>query len=450
MSEQLTRDILIFTGQGSSQHLSEPGTNDDLREQLGEAEASAFADFLLKCQNAFCKEIENISTEDLSVLGGDADSIRRTTDQPEFILKPPKTVQSQPIFEALSLYTRQILELMTYQTQNSKIHVVETSGICTGVIPAILAASYTSYSSLGFTNAAVEGFRLAFWIGLRAALFSKQSSKQKADGSPCVLGVFGVREEALSDRLASYKGKNEVDPTEMALVIFMHQLTLCRQGVTGDVKISAIFSNGNISLSGHGPDLHDAKSRLSADGIECRWAHVHALFHRGKEMQGVFEQTLRDIETRGIKFPDWKALHSPVRAVTDGEHWMPGSSSSQRLVDVALRSIFNDQVDWRSTSLQIIDKILTRSEYDSDTRYRILGFGPGSRSLLQFARDLSTSAPLEVIDTVSDSLKTTSGEDIAIVGLSVNYPGGKGLTQFWDLLAEGTSVVSEVSEARTN
>lgn len=222
MSELPTRDILIFTGQGSIQHLSEPGTNDDLREQLGEAEASAFADFLLNCQNAFRKEIEIISAEEISVLGCDANSIRTIVDQPEFILKPPKTVQSQPIFEALSLYTRQILELMTYQTQNPKIHVVETSGICTGVIPAILAASYTSYSSLGFINAAVEGFRLAFWIGLRAALFTKQSSKQEADGSPCVLGVFGVREEALSDRLASYQEKNEVDPTEIVFVIFMH------------------------------------------------------------------------------------------------------------------------------------------------------------------------------------------------------------------------------------
>lgn len=165
-------------------------------------------------------------------------------------------------------------------------------------------------------------------------------------------------------------------------------------------------------------------------------------------MQAVLEKTSRDIETREIKFPDWKSLHSPVRAVTDGDHLMPGPSSHQRLVDVVLRSIFNDQVDWRLTSHQLSDSLLNRFRCDPDARYRILGFGPGSRSLLQFARDLSPLDRLEVIDNVADSLKSTSGEDIAIVGLSVNYPGAKGVQKFWDLLAEGTSVVSEVSEAK--
>lgn len=213
------------------------------------------------------------------------------------------------------------------------------------------------------------------------------------------------------------------------------------------MKISATFNNENISLSGPGDSLNEVKSRLSVDGIECRWAHVHALFHRGEEMRGVLEQTLRDSETRDISFPDWNSLHSPVRAVTDGDPWIPGSSRSHCLAEAALRSIFNDQVNWRSTSQKMGDSLCDRFKCDSDARYRILGFGPGSRSLLQFAKELSLQNQLEVIDNVADSLKSPSGEDIAIVGLSVNYPGGRGQKQFWDLLAEGTNVVSEVSES---
>lgn len=214
------------------------------------------------------------------------------------------------------------------------------------------------------------------------------------------------------------------------------------------MKISATFNNGNISLSGHGNSLNEVKSRLSVDGIECRWAHVHALFHRGEEMQGVLDQTLRDIKTREINFPDWNSLHSPVRAVTDGDPWIPGSSRSHCLAEAALRSIFNDQVDWRSTSQKMGDSLCDRFKCDSDARYRILGLGPGSRSLLQFAKELSLQDRLEVIDNVADSLKSASGDDIAIVGLSVNYPGAQGQKQFWDLLAEGTNVVSEVSESQ--
>lgn len=212
------------------------------------------------------------------------------------------------------------------------------------------------------------------------------------------------------------------------------------------MKISAIFNNENISLSGPGDSLNEVKSRLSVDGIECRWAHVHALFHRGEEMQAVLEQTLRDIETREIKFPDWRSLHSPVRAVTDGDPWIPGSSHGRCLAEAALRSIFNDQVDWKSTSQKMGDSLRDRFKCDSDARYRILGFGPGSRPLLQFARELFIQNRLEVIDNVADSMKSASGDDIAIVGLSVNYPGAQGQKQFWDLLAEGTNVVSEVSE----
>lgn len=226
MSKIPTRDILVFTGQGSSQHLNEPGSTDDLRNQLGEVERLAFTKFLLDCQNAFCKEVDSISPEDKSVLDGDAGDVSVLDDNPDNLLKPPKELQSNPIFEALSLYTRQILELIAYQTQNSNVHVVETSGICTGVIPAILAASYTSYSSQVFINAAVEGFRLAFWIGLRASLFSKQSSEQKSDGQPCVLGVFGTQDNVLSDKLASYNEKSEVRTARTLFVVDMASLTL--------------------------------------------------------------------------------------------------------------------------------------------------------------------------------------------------------------------------------
>lgn len=226
MSRIPKRDILVFTGQGSSQHLNEPGSTDDLRNQLGEVEGLAFTRFLLDCQNAFCKEVDNVSPEDKSMVDGDAGDISMLVDNPDNLLKPPKELQSNPIFEALSLYTRQILELMAYQTQNPNVHVVETSGICTGVIPAILAASYTSYSSQVFTKAAVEGFRLAFWTGLRASIFCKQSSGKSLDSKPCVLSLFGAREQVVSDKLASYNGKSEVRTARILFVVDMRLLTL--------------------------------------------------------------------------------------------------------------------------------------------------------------------------------------------------------------------------------
>ena len=50
-----------------------------------------------------------------------------------------------------------------------------------------------------------------------------------------------------------------------------------------------------------------------------------------------------------------------------------------------------------------------------------------------------------VIDNLAESLAQPAQDDIAIVGLSVNFPGAKGQEQFWQLLASGLSTVAEVS-----
>lgn len=207
MSPGNTRDVLIFASQGSSHHLTKPESSDGLRELLGEDEELAFDSFLNQCQKVFRTEIDSASPEEQSVLGVEA---RHTFTDPRAFIVPPKSFQSHPVFETITLYVRQVLELLLFESQKGGHHIIETAGICTGVLPAILAAAFSSYGSPDFIQAAVECFRLAFWIGLRAALFCRHASPELLNADPCVLSIFGVSAQKLEEKLADYSKDQSV------------------------------------------------------------------------------------------------------------------------------------------------------------------------------------------------------------------------------------------------
>ncbi|KAH9894572.1 thiolase-like protein [Xylariomycetidae sp. FL2044] len=151
-----SRDILVFSGQGSNQHLSDPRSATKLREILSEDQRSTYTSFLHQCRDAFQAEFESASHDEKSTLGRD---VQLVFNDSNLLLIPPQSLQSHPVLEAISLYTRQVLELLVYQSRWGNHHLVEASGICTGVLPAALAASFVSYDSPDFVRSAVPPSR---------------------------------------------------------------------------------------------------------------------------------------------------------------------------------------------------------------------------------------------------------------------------------------------------
>ncbi|AEO59633.1 polyketide synthase [Thermothelomyces thermophilus ATCC 42464] len=446
MSASYTRDILVFSGQGSKQHLVDSGAPDSLIALLGEKQKVAYSTFLRRAQDALLREYSSIKADSGS-LGHGNQVEEEVFEKSEHLLVPPSMLQSHPVFETISLYTRHILELMLYQSQQQQqrgTHVVrETTGICTGALAAILAAAFSSYDSDDFVRAAVEGVRLAFWIGVRAASLSveRERLEESSGSSSCVLGVFGVTEKRMGELLKGYYAEESED---------RH----------GNVRISAVFSDVALSLSGDAADLQRVKTYLEGRSIECRWAHIHALYHGGSKSKRAVDATLSDAARRNIAFPGRKSLHASVISAADGAHMGSGSDSAAAdpggpeetktniLLERALRNIFIDTVDWKGTSAGLRASILDRLEGDSSAAYRIIGVGPGSRSLLDPFRGDSAHPGLGVIDNLAESLAQPAQDDIAIVGLSVNFPGAKGQEQFWQLLASGLSTVAEIPPSR--
>lgn len=195
------RDVLLFSGQGSNQHLANPQTVQGLLDLLNQENTNLFERFVKSCRDAFHVEFASATPDEQRLLGHD---LLQALDEPESLFIPPQQFQSHPIIETLSLYIHQILELTLFQTHQNGHRVVEVAGVCTGILPAILAGCFTSFVSDDFIASAVQGFRLAFWIGLRAT--ENVNTREVSDDieATCVLGIFGSTLEAVQELLQSH------------------------------------------------------------------------------------------------------------------------------------------------------------------------------------------------------------------------------------------------------
>lgn len=200
-SSTMTRDVLVFAAQGSSHHLSDHATVDRLIECLGE-ERSTFHLITQRCKDALYLEIDSLTLEERSILG---DAFYDSFKEPRSLLLPPQSFSSHPVVETIALYLRQILELMLFASYQGRNHVlVETTGVCTGTFPAIIAGSFSSYNSDQFVEAVTESFRLAFWVGLRASIFCRRAAGESWKELPWVLSTFGLPVEEIKEKLSKY------------------------------------------------------------------------------------------------------------------------------------------------------------------------------------------------------------------------------------------------------
>ncbi|KAI1145212.1 hypothetical protein F4825DRAFT_474651 [Nemania diffusa] len=422
MKSIIPGDILLFNGQGSKEHLSDRDTVAELKKLLGDTNSS-FKLFLQRCLDAFHFECSNLNDIERMVLGCDSSEFYENT---EALFFPSDATRSHPVAETISLYMHQILELIVYAAQ-SKVHprITEVTGVCTGLISAVLAASTLSYQSPEFLDSALHGFRLSFWVGLRSAAACHDLPADLAPHSAWVLSTFGW----------------PINELQMALTEFGSEQY---PEIHRTVQISAIFDNDIHSLSGPGKILADFRSTMIPSSIQCRTAHVHGFYHGGSRMVGVVEQVLRDVKRRNINFPTWDALHAPLRSSTTGDRMIKGISC-RSLLETVLSSIFVEVCNWKKTRENLFEEAFKYLEHDPNARYRLLCVGPGTRSLLQVA---PIHNQLNVVGSVPELAGDDMDDMIAIVGTSINYPGANCMEQLWDVLEKAQCTASKIPSSR--
>jgi hypothetical protein len=212
------------------------------------------------------------------------------------------------------------------------------------------------------------------------------------------------------------------------------------------------LSENIISISGPGPDLTAFKERCS-ESIVARFAHVHAYYHGGEQMCAVVNEVMGDLQTRMIGFPSICDLKMPLRSTVDGSYIMPDMLNGTTLAEYILHQLLVHPVRWTATSKCISASIMEKLNRDTDVTVRVLSFGPSSSSLLQGISSQPRHSRLHIDDlsSVKPSFKPSSGQpsytskdDIAIVGMAVNFPKGNGIGELWHTLSTGLNAVEEV------
>ena len=215
-----------------------------------------------------------------------------------------------------------------------------------------------------------------------------------------------------------------------------------------------ISSDACITLSGPGPDLIAFKAHCSA-ASSAKFAHVHALYHGGEQLQSVVKEVSTNISSRGIKYASFTDLKKPVRSTLKGDFLTSKDVGNYTLIECILRTLLVQTVDWSATSEEISKSLHKRLDSDSKTAIEIWSFGPSSTFLLSEIKRRQQHRRLQIVDVshpkYSPKPQVNDTKDaIAIVGMAVNYPKGNGPDAMWETLSQGLSAVREVNTLLTS
>lgn len=150
------------------------------------------------------------------------------------------------------------------------------------------------------------------------------------------------------------------------------------------------------------------------------------------------KEVLADVATRNIRFPTSGHLLHLESSLTASIH----GSNQHSLLEVVLRHMLVEVVNWKETWHQL--EATTLSTAGNTVPVRVVLLGPNTASL-RMPRSSPKVRNVEIVHGPwVDRAPPPRPDDIAIVGMSVNFPSGNGMEQFWETLKNGKSTVSEV------
>lgn len=204
----------------------------------------------------------------------------------------------------------------------------------------------------------------------------------------------------------------------------------------------------SMSVSGLPSELIALKHRLGPN-VLTNFVHIHAWYHGGeKQLAEVIHNVESDIESRKIRFPKFSDLKRPLRSTNDGSLIQVNATSSQ-LDRHLVKSLLASCVKWNATMQSMLEQIHSTLA-DKDTTVQLECFGPGTGYMLACLKTQQLPARLRIDDLSIPALATKQNPgpqsgDIAIVGMGINFPGGKGSDELWKTLLKGLNCIQEVS-----
>lgn len=193
----ITADAFLFDGQGTAASTSPQTESIALRDAelpLGQA-------LLLAFHQAFVRELSSLSADEKLSSGLDINAF--TTSRS--LLEIPQSLRTNAIIANTNLYLIQLLRYLAH-ADPSTVNDTSAIGFSTGMFAATVVA--TSDSIPSFFKNAVDMYRLAFWLGLRAQQYATSAQGSLGLVNPWSLVLLGSIREEVQEAVNAYNTTN--------------------------------------------------------------------------------------------------------------------------------------------------------------------------------------------------------------------------------------------------
>ena len=190
--------VILFGGQGSSSLFS-AATAHHIEDDVQRCAAGAL--LLSKCHAAFLEDCFSLDVESRKIIDINVADFH---DRRAFLI-PKQSLHANPIIQATTICLYQLLHYLV-EVDRSGLNpkdltdqILETTGICSGLLPATVVAASKNVES--FILFGVAAFRLAFWIAFRSVRYGRVVVPKARMGKPWSLVVIGLSRSELEERL---------------------------------------------------------------------------------------------------------------------------------------------------------------------------------------------------------------------------------------------------------
>lgn len=432
--------LVLFGGQGSPT-IFLPNAAATAEEDAQSVSVGSI--LLLRCHAAFLEEIASLDAPSQHLLAIDPSLF----SSPRELLKPVAQYHTHPVLQATTIYLCQLLHYLA-ETQrvgeayeHSFDRLQETAGFSSGLLPAAVVARSRSLDD--FVTSGIEGFRLAFWIACRSFFWTLKTNVRDHVGedvdSEATLSLVtrGLSRVQVEERLSQHFAR--------------HSSGQLFQQIPRRLQISAISNSSVVSISGPKVDLCAFRAQAAPD-LATTFAHVHGWYHGGDQLEGVVQEVLEDSRRRAVSFPSCSTPTKPIRSTLDGTLFDGSKASAEDFLGWLTRHLLVHCVNWCDTAHEIAASVRGLLEREPDAAVKILSFGPSSGSLFPDLQPLDPRIELLDLSPFKTSgkpgLSCDYQDSVAIVGMSVHLPKGKGTEELWETLSQGLNAVHEIPETR--
>ncbi|KAL4783816.1 hypothetical protein BJX76DRAFT_357601 [Aspergillus varians] len=285
-------------------------------------------------------------------------------------------------------------------------------GFCTGLLSAVVIAASPDVESI-YHHAGVV-LRLAATIGAYIDLDLTESD---------------VRSIAVRSRIPTVN-----DALERYL-----------EEVPG-AYISVVTDDSSSTVTVPIPSLEALSQTLGKKGFAVKQVDLRGRFHHSGHTR-IIESIRHLVDSNpDFQLPRTSVLLAPLYSNVGGQHFPPGV-----IHDTLLESILIQRCEWHAS---ILSSLLHMSQ---ENKANFVQFGLVEcipPSILRQARvsvQRIADVPQQSRTTVPASVnppKSPSLEPIAIIGMGCKFPGADSLEEYWQLLAQGTSMCRTMPEER--